>query len=337
MADVSVAHNASGQIDESCDDLSLFICTMNRPDDLRLALQSVADARLRPGQVMVSDDSPDPEMRSKVRAATEAFPGAEYQIGPGQGLGANRNACLSVRRGRAVMFIDDDVVVPPDHFEKVHARLVETDFKAIVSGGEDKQVAADRRAKIRPGRVGFWGTQSNSDQPNTIVINAAAFPAHIFDQAQFDPLLKFGSEEVDIVRRARRLGVPIVYDPGIEVKHNPSLVNRTGYRAHVGASYLYATAKGHLLHDGRPARAAAFLLLGPPRMVAHAIQRHGLKAGVAATWQVVRASGMLARCIATGAWKAGVPVSGTGMSEKLRDANKSGGMVPAQRVHSTPK
>ena len=277
--------------------LSLCVCTMNRPGDLRAALASVAACDPPPFEVFVSDDSPEADRRSE--AVAGEFPGVRYGRGPRRGLSANRNACIAATSGDWVLFIDDDVTVPPGHFWDVAAAVARAGPRAVVSGWEDKRIERDGRvwrARIEPPGVGFWGLQDrpHNGRPDGVVMNAAAFPRSLFDAgAAFDERLRYGSEEIDACRQARRLGYGVVFDGSVGVRHDPASTNRDAYVQSRGASHLYATMKGHLVHRRAPLAFTAFALLGPPRLVARSLRRRGVRAGLLAVRQAGRSYAML--------------------------------------------
>lgn len=288
--------------------LGLCICTMNRPEDLREALGAVLAADDPPERVLVSDDTPAGDVADSVRAVAESFAGVVYQAGPRKGLGPNRNACLRALMADEgasvdwVLFIDDDVKVPGDHFVRVRERLAVAEGKTIVSGGEHKH-RSDGREPVwtEPARVGFWGTQTaeHDGDPNAIVINATAFPMGLFRSedgragAAFDERLKYGCEEIDVCRQAIARGYRIAFEPGWWVDHYPAPSNRESYDRVKGASYIYATLKGHLLIDRRPLRFLAFALFGPARSVLQRTRRQGPRAGWRALVQSLRGFGLL--------------------------------------------
>ncbi|HYZ46942.1 MAG TPA: glycosyltransferase, partial [Actinomycetota bacterium] len=99
-------------------DVSVVVCTRNRPGQLERCLHSLKQSRTRPRQVIVVDNDPwHPETRSV--AAT--FAEVEYVAEPRPGLSRARNTGLRAATGAIVAFTDDDTAVHPDWV----ARLVE--------------------------------------------------------------------------------------------------------------------------------------------------------------------------------------------------------------------
>ena len=264
--------------------LTVCICTRNRPDDLRRSLESLAATTPKPQQVIVSDDSNEDQL---ARDLVEGFPFAQYQRGPGVGLGANRNACIARAKGRYISFIDDDVTVPSTYVADI-ARLSEEHAslapRVILSGIEFKHTSAGTAA-IEPGNADFWGYQRvpPRGQYRSLVINAAAFPAELFQNALFDGQLRYGSEEIDMARHAVSLGYTIIFDRSLHVDHWPSEINRGEYAGLIDASRMYATAKSYWQYEKSPAKALFFAVFAPLKLLVAKVRREGLK-GLAQSW-----------------------------------------------------
>ncbi|MFT4113460.1 glycosyltransferase family 2 protein [Silvibacterium sp.] len=260
--------------------LAICICTRHRADDLRKALQSIADSPRRPDQVIVSDDGQDGRTSEAVVAE---FPFAFYQRGPRIGLGANRNACLAVVKTAFVCFIDDDVVLPPS-FVPLAYQLCEANAQRspqpLVSGIEFKHVTpGEAPIRIEPHNADFWGFQrvKPTSELKAMVINSGIFPMELFRKAQFDPLLRYGSEEIDMIRHAYSLGYRVEFKPELWVDHYPSPVNRDEYASVVDASRMYTTAKDYLKYQKNFGRFLFFSIFAPLKLALALTRRYGLK------------------------------------------------------------
>jgi GT2 family glycosyltransferase len=253
------------------------ICTRNRPDDLRTALESVIRSSTPVDQVVVSDDSTDGASRAVVESE---FPSVKWVEGPRVGLGANRNRALEHATASHVLFIDDDVQLG-EHFVAAMRRrweaLPEPERpKAILGGAED-----NRGRLITPSDQSFLGFQNRQYRPgepiNTVVINACVFPRRLFDEISFDPQLVYGYDEVDVTTQAVARGYRIVPCYDIVNLHFPSPVNRDYYRSHTEASRLYVTAKRRGDTEGRPWAARAFLAVASLHVLVSATRRDRLQ------------------------------------------------------------
>jgi GT2 family glycosyltransferase len=91
-------------------DVTVAICTHERPADIRRALTAVT--RLVPGplEVLVIDNAP---RTAETREIVAEFPGARYVCEPQRGLDCARNRALTEARGDIVAFTDDDATPEP--------------------------------------------------------------------------------------------------------------------------------------------------------------------------------------------------------------------------------
>lgn len=91
-------------------ELSVVVCTRDRPEMLRSCLASLAAQVRTPREVIVVDNSP-------ARSAQTVAAGRDnvrYVHEPRPGLSRARNAGVAAASGELVAFTDDDVSVPPD-------------------------------------------------------------------------------------------------------------------------------------------------------------------------------------------------------------------------------
>jgi len=92
-------------------DISVVICTRDRPADLTRCLRSLQQLNPRPLEILVVDNAPEsPATRELVAGA----PGVRYVAEPSPGLSRARNAGVRAARGSIVAFTDDDVRVTPN-------------------------------------------------------------------------------------------------------------------------------------------------------------------------------------------------------------------------------
>jgi GT2 family glycosyltransferase len=250
---------------------------MNRPDELKRCLESVFQSLEGPDEVIVSDDSTDPQ---PVQEVIHNFPSIIYKQGPRLGLGANRNTCIRcIKQGSYVIFIDDDVRVPEEFFTVARQLITSSDTKIIITGFEMNYGGGGRWEgevrKVVPHNIDFWGFQHLPvlNQLRAIVINATIFPPTLFERALFDKNLRYGCEEIDMAMNAVALGYTIYYADSLYVYHYPSLTNRDSYKPFIDASRLYATTKAYWHYEKSIFKAMAFLLLAPLQLAGSAARR----------------------------------------------------------------
>jgi GT2 family glycosyltransferase len=249
-------------------DVSICICTRNRPEDLRQALKSVEVSTYPAFEVIVSDDSTNGETKELV---TSDFPKVKYLEGPRKGLGANRNNALKAVTGSHILFIDDDVILNETFLKHVKDRLShlaqgEPIDKIVISGIENKNGEL-----IFPGDQSFVGWQNvlykEGDTIKTVVINSAVFPVSIFKETLFDERLVYGNDEVDFTTRAVEKGFKIILLPEAVNFHYPSEINRDYYKPYHDSTRIYVTFKRYLSTEKNKLKALFFL----PYSVIHAI------------------------------------------------------------------
>jgi GT2 family glycosyltransferase len=248
--------------------VSICICTRNRPQDLSKALKSIERSTYPAFQVIVSDDSTNDQTQQLV--ATE-FPAVTFLEGPRKGLGANRNNALRAVTGSHVLFIDDDVVLDENFLETVRNQLVlqatqGTIDKIIVSGIENKNGEL-----VFPGDQSFVGWQNvhykEGDTIKTVVINSAVFPFGAFKDTLFDEQLVYGNDEVDFTTRVIQKGFKIILLPEAINFHYPSTINRDYYEPYHDATRIYVTFKRYF--DTENNKLKGFIYL--PYALVHAV------------------------------------------------------------------
>jgi GT2 family glycosyltransferase len=243
--------------------IALCVCTRNRPTELRRALTSVATSCMRPAQTVVSDDSDD-DLQRETAAVCEEFPFVSYTTGPRRGLSANRNNSLALVSPEVeiVLFIDDDVVLPPEFLSSITDTLRRTPERTIVTGFEYRD-----GYRVTPHNCSFWGHQEKEPRDtgdvHAICINATAFPRALFDSVRFDEQLRYGSDEIDLCARAERAGFRVLFDPALFVYHHRSPVNRQEYIRLQDASRLYATYKRYRWIERNRQKALMYAVLAP--------------------------------------------------------------------------
>jgi GT2 family glycosyltransferase/SAM-dependent methyltransferase len=85
--------------------VSIVICTRDRPRSLATTLSALAVQQAPPGEVVVVENGPT---TAATRGTVAAFPLARYVHEPRPGLSAARNAGLRAATGEVVAFTDDD-------------------------------------------------------------------------------------------------------------------------------------------------------------------------------------------------------------------------------------
>jgi GT2 family glycosyltransferase len=210
---------------------SVVIPTIDRVDNLRATLASLADADPAAAEVIVVDASSD---RSAEAVADEFR--AQY-VPRAPGLTAQRNRGAETATGDVVVFLDDDVEVAPDFF----ARLEEAYGDETVIGATGKVIEPESGRlggprsllrKLLPGggregtftRFGYPRYLRNADRPIDVEFMQGCLMTarrEAVVRVRFDeemPGYALGEDE-DFSYRLSRVG-RIRYRPDVVVRHN---------------------------------------------------------------------------------------------------------------------
>jgi glucosyl-dolichyl phosphate glucuronosyltransferase len=93
--------------------LSVVVCTHNRPDDLERCLEALARLGEKP-QVIVVDSASEPPCEPLVAGFETALPGLVYVYEPEPGLSRARNRGVARASASIIAFLDDDAAPRPD-------------------------------------------------------------------------------------------------------------------------------------------------------------------------------------------------------------------------------
>ncbi len=255
--------------------VSVCICTRNRPEELKKALDSIERSTHPVFEVIVSDDSMNSETQILINSC---YKNVKYLAGPRQGLGANRNNALKAVAGSHVLFIDDDVILSDQFLETIFSYLrayidkeKEDINKIIVTGIEN-----NNGSLIFPHEQDFLGYQKieyqEGDIMKTVVINSTVFPKELFARVWFDKKLVYGCDEVDLTTRAVQEGFKILLCPSAVNLHFPSIKNREFYEPYQEASRVYVTFKRYLTTEKKRLKALTYLAIASAHVAAHTIK-----------------------------------------------------------------
>jgi GT2 family glycosyltransferase len=260
--------------------VSVCICTRNRPEKLKQALDSLSASTYPVYEIIVSDDSTNSDTEVLVQSH---YPLVKYLSGSRLGLGANRNNALKAVTGSRVLFIDDDAVLGEQFLEKIVAHL-----EAYVQneGGDIERLIVtdpqlDHGVLMFPNDQDFLGFQripyQEGDPIRTVVINSAVFPATVFQKVLFDEKLVYGCDEVDFTTRAVKEGFKILLCPEAVNLHLPSQINRDFYKPYHEASRIYVTFKRYFSTEENRLKALIYLLIASAHTTLQTLKVEGVK------------------------------------------------------------
>lgn len=239
----------------------LVVATVDRTDDLRALLASLAEQTHGRFRLVVVDQNED----DRVARLLTRHPGLDaLHLRSPRGLSRARNMALPHLTGDLVGFPDDDCLYPPDLLDRVARRFAGEPGLGGLSG---RPVAADGRV------VGRWPDTALPVTRETVWHRANSHT--IFFRREmvarvgaFDEALGLGSgtpwssgEEIDYVVRALLAGARIEYDPTLVVTHPVKPVSADEL---VALGRRDGGSVGYILARNRyPARIVGRMLLRP--------------------------------------------------------------------------
>ena len=225
---------------------SLIISSRDRHAFLERVVMSVMAGTKLPDELIVIDQSDEPSV-ALAALAERRRNWLRYIVSAERGLSRGRNLGITTARGAWLFFIDDDVIVPPDWFERLSHAIQTAEQPAVVTG---RVIAGE------PERDGaFAPSLSLSEEPivhrgrpgrDVLLPHNMAMPKSVFEEiGLFDTRLGAGShfpssEDNDLGFRLLEAGYSIVYDPAIVVVHRAW----RGPRALLALRWSYGRGQG---------------------------------------------------------------------------------------------
>lgn len=260
--------------DLAAGDVSVVICTRNRPESVDRCLGSMKALRPSPAEVLVVDNAPEDD---RTEAVVSRHPFARYAREPRPGLSAARNAGIRATSGRIVAFTDDDCVPHLRWIEGLLRGFVDPDVTAVTGLALPDRL--ETPSELRFERVnsfnlgyrrrrfdGAWLHAQGSRGAHVWGIGAGAnmaFRRVAFDRiGLFDLRLGAGtagcSEDSELWYRVLADGGSVLYEPTAVVFHrhraDPQSLDRQlrqYMRGHVAALLIQAQRHGHPGNLGR--------------------------------------------------------------------------------------
>lgn len=271
------------------DDLTVVVCTRDRPDDLARCLASLSELRPSPAEVIVVDNA---SAATATREVVECHQGVRYVREDRPGLDHARNAGLAAVTTAFVAYTDDDVVVDPrwigqlrrafdDGTVAVTGNVIPLELETVAQvvfeqdwglgkGYVPRRFTPALLARGRRRAAPVWEIGAGANM---------AFRRDVFDQVGgFDPRLDVGaagcSGDSELWYRLLAAGKEIRYVPTAVVHHRhrrdlPSLRKQIrGYMSGHTAALLVQYE-----HSGHVANLARLLLVLPRDFVRGLVAR----------------------------------------------------------------
>jgi GT2 family glycosyltransferase len=216
--------------------VSFVVPTFRRPDALETTLAALArtDFSREQLEVIVVDDGDDAETRSVVERFREQLPGIRYLSQPNRGAARARNNGAREAQGDVLIFLDDDIVVEPEHVQG-HLAVQGTFERALVNGHWEfspdvaAQLEATAFGRFRIG-VERWVKDGIAKAPlgdgrlapeAVTACNLSVDRELFWRLGGFDEEFPYaGYEDQELSHRAAEAGCQLVYDPAIRLLHN---------------------------------------------------------------------------------------------------------------------
>jgi glycosyltransferase involved in cell wall biosynthesis len=223
-------------------DVSVVVCTYNRADRLRCALESLVRQETH-GQftfeIVAVDDGSTDRTQAVLRNAAEASHVPIRSIGgEGKGIAAARNTGVEAASGEWIAFFDDDQVAERDWLRELYALALNTGSHCV-GGARLLLLTARDLSRLSPACRAGLGEITQGNEPRKC--RRKEFPAAgnmllrraVFDRVgMFDDSLIRGGEDIEFAVRLRRAGIEPWFTPKAVVHHYVP-------RYRLGESYLF--------------------------------------------------------------------------------------------------
>jgi glycosyltransferase involved in cell wall biosynthesis len=210
---------------------SVIITTFNRRDALLETLRALdrQDDATPSFEILVTDDGSTDGTFEALRELVVRAPLRTFRHEANSGISAGRNRAIVEARGRVLILLSDDLIVPSD-FVRLHLKSLAEHPGCWIVGGfrqlpslrdtafgrylDDIEEGFTRARKAKPLGDGLWElhwpTARNLSLPRTD-----------FDHmGPFDVRFRVSCEDQDLAIRAKGLGLRFLYDEAIDSLHN---------------------------------------------------------------------------------------------------------------------
>ena len=189
---------------------SVVIPTYERPDDLRICLNSLSEEFQQGSQtyeVIVTDDSKSDKSKKMVK---KEFPDVSWGKGKQNGPAGNRNAGVKRAQGQWIVFLDDDCIAQVDYLNA---------YAKAIRANPGTQVFEGRIFANRPRITWAEGCPENSSGGMLWTSNLCIKKSLFFEIGKFDERFKVAYEDVEFAHRLKQRKTKTVFVSDAAVCH----------------------------------------------------------------------------------------------------------------------
>ncbi|VVB80258.1 Glycosyl transferase family 2 [uncultured archaeon] len=104
----------------SSKDISVVIVTYNRPEEIKVALEGLKNQKSKPYEVLVVDQSENPETKKETEKYKKFIPRLRYLRSEIPSIAIAKNKGLKkTSKTKIVLFLDDDAALGPDYMDEI--------------------------------------------------------------------------------------------------------------------------------------------------------------------------------------------------------------------------
>ena len=206
--------------------LSAILCTYNRAPFLNRVLDSLTGQTLRKEEyeIIVIDDGSSDNTKEVVKPYEALLP-LRYVYQRNAGLASAKNHGIFLARGKILLFLDDDDIAGPRLFEahlRTHTRYEGDKYAVLGHTSLDPEIAKNplmhfvteiggflfSYPAIKDGELldytYFWGGRTSCKR------------RFLINHGVFNPVFRFGCEDIELGYRLSKHGLTVVYDKNAE-------------------------------------------------------------------------------------------------------------------------
>lgn len=229
--------------------LSVVIPTYERPNDLRICLNSLSkDIQLgSPSyEIIVSDDSKSDSSRILIE---KDFPHVHWGEGKKIGPAGNRNAGVDRARGEWIVFLDDDCIAQEGYLDA---------YAKAIKGNQEIQVFEGRIFADRPRKTWAEGCPENEHGGMLWTSNLCVSRILFMEIGGLDERFQIAYEDVDFALRLKQKGIQSIFvsdaavcHPWRTLKHEGKNWKKAGYQLQELLIFLEKHPDQYPLHSAK--------------------------------------------------------------------------------------